>query len=69
MKKETKQKIKAYIRGIASVFDIYGSLYSSVEIKSDRESFEEDARMLKGDWYAVGGDLEKAINKLREEIR
>ena len=70
-------KIKNLLNRIAEGFYSIGegfaslSLYPAINYKilSDKEAFEEDVRKLKGDWNEVGGDLEKAINKLEEEVK
>ena len=70
-------KIKNLLKEIANGFYSIGegfaslSLYPKINYKilSDKEAFERDMEKLRGDWRAVGGYLEKAINKLEEEIK
>ena len=49
-----KYKIKAFIKGMGSVFNFWGGYYN-YKIKSDYEA-------LKDDWEKVGDDLRKAMN-------
>lgn len=42
--------------------------HNNPKILSDEEAYKKDAESLRGDWDAVGGDLEKAMRNFESSI-
>ncbi|GHU49415.1 hypothetical protein FACS1894200_08020 [Spirochaetia bacterium] len=56
-----KHKLKAFLKGFRSAFDLTGSTF---ELPSLNDGLEADARAIRGDWQRVGDDLRKAMNQV-----
>jgi hypothetical protein len=57
--------------GLYSIGEGMASLFGynpPVKILSEQECYEKDCESLRGDWEAVGRDLEGAIKRFEEEI-
>ena len=60
-----KDKMKAFIRGFASAFDLSGK--HLIDLKEIPSGFERDRMMLRRDWQRIGNDLRKSMNYIANE--
>jgi len=58
-------KIGSYRMGVASVFDLSGSMDNIIYSESPTYA---DSKAIASDWYVTGHDLEEAIEKSSEEL-
>ena len=60
---EKTEKMKHFLQGFASTFDITGRMFVRQE-NSDLSGFEKDYMAIRGDWINIGNDMRKTINKV-----
>jgi len=56
--------------GLYSIGEGMASLFgynTPIKIPSEQEGYEKDCESLRGDWEAVGKDLERAIKRFEED--
>jgi hypothetical protein len=52
-------KVKHFLFGYSSAFDMWGS---SISVPDFSRGFERDHQALKGDWQRIGMDIKKGMN-------
>jgi hypothetical protein len=58
-------KVRAFLDGFMSAFDISGQTFISVP---DLDTgFQRDREAIKGDWQRVGNDMRRAMNMIPHE--
>jgi hypothetical protein len=71
MKKNKLTPIKSsLLNGLYSIGEGMASLFgynTPIKIPSEQEGYEKDCESLRGDWEAVGKDLERAIKRFEED--
>lgn len=59
-----RERLRHFIRGMGSVMNLAGNYFEPVPMpRTDEEAHQRDADALAGDWRAVGGDLQRAIDE------
>jgi len=65
-------RLKSFLAGFASAFDLiggsFGRPYHYSGFDRDREAFMRDGEALAGDWRQVGDDMRWAMNQIDLEI-
>ena len=62
---------RAFFQGMGSILDLSGGAYACPRQRyrpmTDEEALAQDARAIASDWEAVGGDFQRAFEKLKRE--
>jgi hypothetical protein len=58
-------KIRAFLNGFMSAFDISGQPF--ISIPDLDAGFQADCDAIKGDWEQIGGDLRRAMDMVSRE--
>jgi len=56
-------KIKYFLEGFSSIFDISGNGFTTEENDNGLSGFQKDYLALRRDWQNLGNDMRKAINQ------
>jgi hypothetical protein len=65
MNRVVKERMKAFQKGFASVFDLSGG--TLMECREIPGGFERDRMMLAGDWARIGNDIRKTMDMTARE--
>ncbi|MDR1100022.1 MAG: hypothetical protein LBL28_06015 [Treponema sp.] len=60
-----KGKVRAFLNGFMSAFDISG--HALISIPDLDSGFKKDREALRGDWQRVGEDMRRAMNIVSHE--
>lgn len=60
-----RKKLDSFLRGIARIFDVFGTLSDKPDWMDEEDPWEADRKALESDWKAVGDDMRRAMEEYK----
>ena len=54
--------MKNFLKGAASILEIYPSTKYKYSFKTDKEAYQYDKKMIESDWKQIGDDFKSIID-------